>query len=58
MQINRSKPETPKLEALAGQVSALQGPCVGCSDCVGLCTALIDTLVLPDMILTKRHESS
>lgn len=58
MQINRSKAETPKLAALAGQVSALQGPCVGCSDCVGLCMALIDTLVLPDVILTKRRESS
>lgn len=58
MQIDRTKAETPNLKALAGQVSALQGPCVGCSDCVGLCAALIDTLVLPDVILTKRRESS
>ncbi len=58
MQINRSKAETPQLKALAGQISALQGPCVGCSDCVGLCEALIETLVLPDVILSKNRESS
>ncbi|MEX0317085.1 MAG: hypothetical protein AB3N21_03995 [Ruegeria sp.] len=58
MQIDRSKAETPRLEALAGEVSALHGPCVGCSDCVGLYKALIDTLVLPDVILTKKRESS
>ncbi len=58
MQINRTKAETPKLDSLAGQVSALQGPCVGCSNCVGLCEALIDTLILPEVILSKKREST
>ncbi|SDC77353.1 hypothetical protein [Ruegeria marina] len=57
MQIDRSKSETRRLEALAGQIYALQGPCVGCSDCVGLCKALIDTLVVPDIVLTRKHET-
>ncbi|NVK97904.1 hypothetical protein KQ247_07630 [Ruegeria pomeroyi] len=58
MQIDRSKPETPHLHALSGQISTLQGPCVGCSDCVGLCKALIDTLVVPDLVLTRKRETS
>lgn len=58
MQIDRTKPATPRVTALAGDISSLQGPCVGCTDCVGLCEVLIDTLVLPDLILTKKRESS
>ncbi|WP_425044978.1 hypothetical protein [Primorskyibacter sp. S87] len=58
MQIDRSKGETLRLQALAGEVSGLQGPCVGCSNCSGLCSALIDTLVLPHVILSKSREPS
>ena len=56
MQIKRSKAETPKANALATELSGLYGPCVGCSDCSGLCTALIDALILPDVILRKKRE--
>jgi len=41
------------MEHLALQVSNLQGPCVGCQNCTGLCTALIDALTLPDVILNR-----
>ena len=58
MQISRSKAATPKVQSLATEVSALQGPCVGCSNCVGLCDALIDALVLPDLILTRKRQGS
>ena len=58
MQIDRSKPDTPRLHALSGQISTLQGPCVVCPDCVGLCKELIDTLVVPDLILTRKRETS
>lgn len=57
MDINRSKAETPQMDALSSEISGLQGPCVGCSDCVGLCMALIDALVVPDVILSKKRET-
>ena len=58
MQISRSKAAASKVRALATEVSGLQGPCVGCSNCVGLCEALIDALVLPDLILSRKRGSS
>jgi len=33
------------------------GPCIGCNDCTGLCSALIDALTLPDIILNKTAKS-
>ena len=57
MEIDRSKADTPRLRALSVEISGLQGPCVGCESCDGLCMALIDALVLPDVILTKKRES-
>jgi len=55
MQISRSKATAPKVKALATEVSELQGPCVGCTNCMGLCEALIDTLVLPGLILSRKR---
>ncbi len=56
MEINRSQAPTPRVQALSVEISGLNGPCVGCSDCVGLCPALIEALVLPDVILTRKRE--
>lgn len=58
MQISRTKSTAPKVQALASEVSGLQGPCVGCTNCVGLCEALIDALVLPDLILSRKHSNT
>ena len=57
MQINRSKAETPHVNSLSSEISDLQGPCVGCTDCVGLCLPLIEALVVPDIILSKKRET-
>ena len=57
MPIDRSKPATPRVSTLAIELSDLHGPCVGCCDCMGLCTALIDALVIPDLVLSKRPEA-
>jgi len=57
MNISRSKAETPRLNDLSVELSQLHGPCVGCSDCDGLCGALIDALTIPDVILSKKRES-
>lgn len=56
MKIDRRKSDGRHVQALAGELSTLQGPCVGCADCVGLCPALIDALILPDLILSKSGE--
>ncbi|CUI01450.1 hypothetical protein [Leisingera aquaemixtae] len=58
MPISRSKSDAPRVKALATKVSGLQGPCLGCTNCVGLCEALIDVLVLPDLVLTRTRSSS
>ena len=55
MQIDRGKSDTRNAEALAAEIYGLQGPCVGCTDCVGLCEALIETLVLPDVVLSRKR---
>lgn len=58
MEIDRSRADTSRLSALSLEIAGLNGPCVGCENCDGLCMALIDALVLPDVILTKKRESS
>jgi hypothetical protein len=53
MKISRHRAPTPRMEHLALQISSLQGPCVGCQNCTGLCKELIDALTLPDIILNR-----
>ena len=53
MKISRTKVETPNMNNLSDQIVGLQGPCVGCEGCTGMCQALIDALTLPDLILSK-----
>lgn len=56
MTISRSQPTTLHSTALAQEMSKLQGPCIGCRDCLGLCRALIDALVVPDVVLSRKRE--
>jgi len=55
MKISRNKVATPNINNLSSQIVGLQGPCVGCSGCTGMCQALIDALTLPDLILSKSN---
>lgn len=57
MNIHRSNTDTSRTNALTVELASLQGPCVGCSDCNGLCAELIDALVVPEVILSKKRES-
>ncbi len=57
MDITRSQADTPNADRLSVQINGLKGPCVGCSDCVGMCRALIDALTVPDAILKKAPRS-
>lgn len=53
MKIDRLVAFAPRTQSLASDLAMLQGPCVGCDGCMGMCRELIDALVLPDVILKK-----
>lgn len=57
MNINRTQPAVTNTNALAAHLSDLNGPCVGCSGCNGLCAALIDALLVPDLVLSRKRET-
>lgn len=57
MIVTRSQTGTGRLSVLARDLAQLNTPCVGCADCRGLCRALIDALVLPDLILHTTPDS-
>lgn len=54
MDIDRSLPRNDHSQKLVTQLNEIYGPCVGCKECDGLCQALIDALMLPDMIVRTR----
>ena len=47
----------PSDEVLSREVADLPG-CVGCTDCDGLCHALMEALSLPDVILRRPTTAS
>jgi len=53
MKITRSQAQTPCITALAHKMTTLNGPCIGCDGCQGICAELIETLTVPEVILTK-----
>jgi len=52
MKIDRKIGHAPATTRLAQDLSRVQGTCVGCEDCRGLCAALIEALMVPDLILS------
>lgn len=57
MIINRDTGSARNTAQLAQELAGLHGPCVGCKDCQGLCAALIEALVLPDVILSRGEQA-
>lgn len=53
MTVSRGRVPDQHTGMLARELAALNGPCVGCADCKGLCAPLIDALTLPDLVLSK-----
>ncbi|UYV36608.1 hypothetical protein N4R57_16630 [Rhodobacteraceae bacterium D3-12] len=49
--ITRRRAQTDRVEAVASKVAGLGTPCIGCSDCRGLCQALIEVMVVPEVVL-------
>ena len=57
MQIHRDIAHAPRARALGNRVAALQGGCVGCTSCDGLCRALLEALTLPETVLKPAAQS-
>ena len=55
MQTRRDIAHAPRARALSHQIATLQGGCVGCPGCDGLCSALIEALTLPDHVLKEKQ---
>jgi formate hydrogenlyase subunit 6/NADH:ubiquinone oxidoreductase subunit I len=51
MIIDRKIASAPRTERLAHDVAGLLGPCIGCEGCRGVCAAMIDAMVVPNLIL-------
>lgn len=52
MKIDRKIGHAPATAKLSQDLSRVEGTCVGCEDCRGLCAALIEAIMVPDMILS------
>ena len=53
MQIERHAGHAPRSEAVGEEIFALEGPCLGCRNCKGLCAALVQMMSLPDAVLNR-----
>jgi len=58
MTIQRSKPPSNRTDELARRLNDLYGPCIACAECHGMCPALIEALILPDVILNKETDGA
>ncbi|MDF0599852.1 hypothetical protein P1J78_03810 [Psychromarinibacter sp. C21-152] len=54
MDIQRHIAHAPRTQDLGRGVAALTQPCVGCTDCRGLCQTLIELMTLPEVIVDRR----
>lgn len=54
MMIERSIAHAPRTAALAQDVSRMTTTCIGCTDCGGLCQAMIEVVVVPQIVLHPR----
>ena len=43
----------PRTQALGKELVSVQGPCIGCKGCTGLCAALIEAMSVPDTVLNR-----
>ena len=51
MMTQRSIANAPRTTALAQDLSRMATTCIGCTDCGGVCQAVIEVVVLPQVIL-------
>lgn len=55
MMANRKVGHAPRVTKVARDLGEIGG-CIGCKHCEGLCRALIDAIVLPDVVLSRASQ--
>lgn len=55
MLIERNIENAPNVENFVQDMLGSVGSCIGCVECDGPCEALIQVMVLPDLILEKTR---
>lgn len=53
MDMQRKIGHAPKTQAIGQQLTTIQGPCIGCKGCTGLCAALLEAISVPDVVLGR-----
>ncbi|WP_425074543.1 hypothetical protein [Sagittula sp. S175] len=53
MESKRLVGHAPRTRAVGEELVSIQGPCIGCKGCTGLCAALIEALSVPDVVLGR-----
>lgn len=53
MQSDRLIGHAPQSRAIGDKLMTIQGGCIGCKGCTGLCQALIEALSVPDAVLSR-----
>jgi hypothetical protein len=43
----------PNTQAMGTKLTTIQGGCIGCKGCTGLCLELIEALSVPDAVLGR-----
>jgi hypothetical protein len=53
MEVERQIANAPKTTAVGVAVSEMGGNCIGCTNCRGLCQALIEVMSFPEVVLNR-----
>jgi len=53
MHTDRHIGHAPRSRAIGDKLISIQGGCIGCAGCTGLCQALIEALSVPDAVLRR-----
>ena len=56
MKMEQRVAHAPRTKELAEELMNLRTPCVGCSDCSGMCEVLMDVVTIPKTVLKEPPE--
>ncbi|MBR9652437.1 hypothetical protein [Thalassovita aquimarina] len=54
MEAQRLSGYAPRTAEIGQQLIKMDGPCIGCTGCQGLCRVLIDMMTVPDALLKRE----
>ena len=53
METERKVGHAPRTQAIGEELTTIQGPCIGCKGCTGLCAVLLEAMSVPDVVLNR-----